>query len=78
MARQSTTRLRETSGDRAGSPRYRLNDRELAMILAALRYWQRCGEFAGDDIEDIATCGGTDVELDNGEIDALCERLNCG
>lgn len=76
MARRSTTRLRETSGDGA-SPRYRLNDREVATILAALRCWQDSDD-ADDWLEDIATAGGMLHQLDNGEIDALCERLNCG
>jgi hypothetical protein len=53
-----------------------LNDRELGTVLAALRYWQRCGDFAGDDIQAIATSEGQFDELSGAEIDALCIRLN--
>ena len=55
-----------------------LEERELATVLAALRYWQRnleqgnCGE---DD--EFAPIAGEDP-LSAGELDALCERLNCG
>ena len=56
-----------------------VNSRELAMILAALRYWQsnnrqnakRAPEY------DIATDSGTLQPLGNLEIDGLCERANC-
>lgn len=49
---------------------------ELSAILAALRYWQRCGDFAGDDIQNIATDGGRVEALDNDEIDDLCQQMN--
>jgi hypothetical protein len=52
----------------------KLTTRELATVLAALRYWQREG-LAIDD-HDIATDGGNLKELDAEEIDDLCERLN--
>ena len=61
-------------------------DREFATMLAALRYWQRTGEWTKDGEEnpnespeyDIATDGGTRIPLDDNEIDGLCQRLNCG
>lgn len=56
--------------------------RQQAMILAALRFWQRGVEqgLIGDEIE-IARCGCDDVdgettELSIAEIDELCEALN--
>lgn len=55
--------------------------RELATILAALRYWQAYGQQdAGpvDDFNDIATDGGTLEPLSADDIDALCMRLNAG
>ncbi len=63
---------------RAGIRSYhRPSRRELATILAALRYWQRCGEFAGPDILAIAddVPAGEEALLDR-EIDALCDALN--
>ena len=55
-----------------------MTQRELATILAALRYWQRCGLEAGGQSaeDDIATDGGTIVPLNTWEIDSLCYRLN--
>lgn len=53
-----------------------LSERELATVLAALRYWQREGlHSSGHEIE-IATNGGTLAAMAEGEIDALCERIN--
>lgn len=49
-----------------------VDDRELATILAALRFWQRHGE----PRQQIATNAGTLAPLGDAEIDALCERLN--
>ena len=56
------------------------SDRELATVLAALRYWQR-------DLIDSAKQGNnltspehftdTVMPLTFDEIDDLCERLNC-
>lgn len=50
-------------------------------ILAALRFYQAkgMGEPANraDDIHDIATNGGNDTSYDSGDIDDLCERINC-
>jgi hypothetical protein len=56
--------------------------RELATVLAALRYWQREGQ-SGNSVDtepeqDVATNGGTLEPLAEDEIDALCERLNRG
>ena len=58
-----------------------LNRRELATVLAALRYHQDENLQAGPEIadlaiRDIATDGGTLRPLGSQEIDALCERLN--
>lgn len=55
------------------------DSRELATILAALRYYQRTALGAGgaipeDEILEDAGVGS----LDGAEIDALCERLNMG
>jgi hypothetical protein len=59
-----------------------LNARELATVLAALRYWQgHCSAFTKPlpneaDLSEIANDGGTLEPLTTDEIDALCERLN--
>ncbi len=53
-----------------------LNNRELATILAALRYWQREGLMSAGAEHDIATDGDTLREMNADEIDSLCERLN--
>jgi hypothetical protein len=59
-----------------------LNNRELATVLAALRYWQRHGLPQCLDSknhlpeDDIATDGGTLAPMRKPEIDVLCERLN--
>lgn len=52
-----------------------LDERETGTVLAALRYWQRRAENGAPEWE-IATEpeGGP---LDEDEIDALCERINC-
>ena len=51
----------------------KLNSRELATVLAALRYWQTTQDdpkgYSPEHFED-------DEPLDDNEIDALCERLN--
>lgn len=57
------------------------SNRELATVLAALRFWQNGGmrgASCDDGIDDIATNGGALEPLNVDEIDALCERLNCG
>ena len=56
---------------------YKLDDRELATILAGLRKYQGQidGTWAGD-VEDIATDCGHFESLSAEEIDDLCERLN--
>jgi hypothetical protein len=58
-----------------------LNRRELATVLAALRYHQDENLQAGPEIaalaiRDIATDGGTLRPLSAAEIDALCQKLN--
>ena len=54
-----------------------MNKRELATVLAALRYWQREGLISGGHEQDIASDGETIKPLSAEEIDALCEELNC-
>lgn len=53
-------------------------DRELATILASLRTAQAIQQHSALDpeIAEIASAGGTLEPLDDGEVDALCERLN--
>lgn len=53
-----------------------LTSRELATVLAALRYWQREGIHSGGHEQDIATDGDGLIPLTGSEIDELCERLN--
>lgn len=54
----------------------KLGARELATVLAALRYWRREGLMSAGHEIDIATDGGELEPLNESEIDALCERLN--
>jgi hypothetical protein len=56
---------------------YQMDLREIGTVLAALRFWQNGGRHV-DEIYDIASDGGTFTPLDAVEIDALCQRLNCG
>ena len=63
--------------------RQEINDRELATLLAALRYHQAENLAGGDNIADqaiqeIATDGGRLNPLTFGEVDQLCARLNIG
>lgn len=53
-----------------------LTARELATVLAGLRYWQREGLTSCGGEHDIATDGGALAPLGSAEIDLLCERLN--
>jgi hypothetical protein len=55
--------------------RNRMNDRELATVLAALRYWQQ--DLAEND-SPISEHFAEHTPLTVEEIDDLCERLNCG
>jgi hypothetical protein len=56
----------------------RLADRELATVLAALRYWQQdLAENPDGPISQEHFGQGT-TPLTAQEIDDLCERLNCG
>ena len=52
--------------------------RELATILAALRYWQANDRNAATKAPeyDIASDSGEFEPLGNDDIDALCEQLN--
>jgi len=54
----------------------KLNDRETATVLAALRNWQ-VDERNGDDLKDMFQEHFTDHEpLSLDEVDALCEAIN--
>jgi hypothetical protein len=59
---------------------FRITDRELATVLAALRYWQGSEMMLDHDTPDglmaIATGIGRFVPLSVEEIDAFCEYLN--
>jgi hypothetical protein len=52
-----------------------LDIREVSIILAALRHWQNSPR-RSSDVEAIADNGGDVCRLDDGEIDALCEKIN--
>lgn len=53
-----------------------VDTRELATMLAALRFFQRTGSDLTEPENDIATNGGEVAALSIEEIDVLCERLN--
>ena len=56
-----------------------LDERELATVLAALRYYQKLVMFDSDrpmDINNIATDCGQLTPLTDTEISRLCQRLN--
>jgi hypothetical protein len=55
----------------------KLRKRELATVLAALRFYQKEDLDNEPDINDIATDGWTLDALTVAEIDSLCEELNC-
>ena len=60
-----------------------VDDRELATILAALRFHQAenlqgSGDMPDLAIREIATDGGRLVALNSQEVDRLCERINLG
>lgn len=57
-----------------------LDEREVAVILAALRYWQSIPSDAHVplDLMEIWTDGGKLTPLDDGGVEELCERINCG
>ena len=60
-----------------------VDDRQLATILAALRFHQAenlqgSGEILDQAIREIATDGGRLETLGFEEVDQLCERLNLG
>lgn len=52
-----------------------LDNRELATVLAALRFWQRRCDPRDPEME-IATDDDNIEALGDDEIDTLCERLN--
>jgi len=54
----------------------KFSDRELATVLAALRYWQREGLMSDGREQDIAGDDGKFDPLTVIEINELCERLN--
>jgi hypothetical protein len=53
----------------------RLNERELATVLAPLRYWQ---QHLAENDNPISEHFADQTPLTVEEIDDLCERLNCG
>lgn len=53
-----------------------LSQRELATVLAALRYWQAYRALMSEPMHDIETDGGTLTPLSDTEIDSLCESIN--
>ena len=54
-----------------------LNDREIALVLAALRNWQV--DALNEDLADTFAGHFEEHEpLSDEEIDALCERINLG
>jgi hypothetical protein len=57
-----------------------LNDRELALVLAALRHWQESqdGRLTNSGLWEIATDGGKFEALGMEDIERLCQRLNAG
>ncbi len=57
-------------------PGDRFDARQLATVLAALRFWQREGLAAGGHEHDIASDGGALTPLTYDEINALCEEIN--
>lgn len=60
------------------SEAFTLTNRQLATVLAALRWFQRTDSAETSAENDIATNGGTLDALSIDEIDDLCERLNGG
>ena len=59
----------------------KLDVRETATVLAALRRWQGAllgSAPEGELVEDIASAGGTVTPLTSEEIDGLCLKLNVG
>jgi signal transduction histidine kinase len=77
-AEQTIAHCRAIAEGAKGADFYHLDDREHATVLAALRYWQREGGIMALREWDIASNDETLVPLDDKDIDALCERLNCG
>ena len=57
-------------------PAHSLDARELATVLAALRYWQREGLASSGHEHAISSNGDTFAPLTLAEVDALAERLN--
>ncbi|MEN6536691.1 MAG: hypothetical protein ABFD89_23750 [Bryobacteraceae bacterium] len=54
-----------------------LSQRQLATVIAALRYWQRTAQnLVGHPEDIIATDGGKLAILKSGEIDTLIDKLN--
>ncbi len=55
-----------------------VTDREFAAMLAGLRLLQEKGSGSNPWLKSVATDCGRFAPLGAGEIDRLCERLNCG
>ena len=67
----------KTGKQARGSDRYyRLDEREVATVLAALRYYQANEPRSFLTMHEISTDGGRIGALGVEEIDALCERIN--
>jgi hypothetical protein len=55
-----------------------MNKREKATVLAALCLWREtANKFDEEWMKNIATDDGNVEALNDDEIDALCERINC-
>lgn len=72
-----------SEGGKKGNPRdilIGLSNREFHTVLAALRFWQQ-EKAVGKlplELREIANNHGGTGPLSHNEIDALCERINCG
>lgn len=64
--------------DQRGGENYDLDERQIATVIAALRYWQRKGWISSGHEHQLASNGGSIEPLTKAEIDDLCEYLNCG
>jgi len=57
-----------------------VSEQELATILAALRFYQRCGQGdpanRSDEIHEIATNCDSVTSLNESDIDELCLKIN--
>lgn len=56
--------------------KHELSERELATVLASLRFWQSDGRNRTEILNEIACDGGRHDPMSFIEIDELCHRLN--